>query len=817
MTSVKISALPAATALDGGEIVPIVQNGVTVGAAASLFADAAFDTSNAIACVDLAALKALTTRPEAVIVETGQAKGVWQWELASSTTADDALVVTPTSGTAGRYKRIYDGPIKGAWFGVDTGSSDNSTALGAAIAAVNVLGGVLELPSGTLTFTAKVTKTLTNKVTLRGAGSNTTILLWTNSDGGLDITFSDVNEPPRFEALSLQSSFAGGGTALKIQAPTSGGVGVQGLLPGPGIDDVTIGPSGAGYWTGGVHLLDAWYPSIRRFGYRGKVSDGALTVLPFASTFGVKYERTQALFMQDFVIFHAQTGVLQAGTTQGEGLNASIFEVVGVADGFDLTSFAGSAVAITGIHDGHINSYRFGINALHIVQAVFSNLLMIKTHVSQDNYVGMNITASFDNRITDNYFEDSQTATGTYTPIVLSNAATTGNTVSGNVFDNFLAPGFGIVLNTGVHDNIITDNITGSRGAATKIVLVDSGAGVGNVIRNNHTSLANEAVTNSSTTAQQIVGNSPISAQTLALNDTTPSVISSQNEQWVAAQNTNTTITALDDGVVGQRVTIFLDQYTGFTHNASTFVLLAGQNIANGAGNGHTITFECFTGKWVEIARSFSSSKLTVAQASTTNFSAVEIENTSTAVNTTKGVSYDFYGRDTINTRKLVGRIGVLPNDENWSGGGAGGLVFSPETGDGAVSETIRMPAVGGLLSNSPAGGIGYTTGAGGTIAQGSGSGKATTVVLNTVTGLIMMDGATLNADTTVSFTLTNSAIAATDTLILNHASGGTVGSYLLGAQAGAGSAVINVRNITPGNLTESPVIRFTVIKSVSA
>jgi hypothetical protein len=76
------------------------------------------------------------------------------------------------------------------------------------------------------------------------------------------------------------------------------------------------------------------------------------------------------------------------------------------------------------------------------------------------------------------------------------------------------------------------------------------------------------------------------------------------------------------------------------------------------------------------------------------------------------------------------------------------------------------------------------------------------------------LNAATLNANTTVSFTLTNSQIAATDVLILNHASAGTAGAYTLNAQAAAGSASINVRNITAGNLGEAIVIRFAVIKA---
>jgi hypothetical protein len=50
-----------------------------------------------------------------------------------------------------------------------------------------------------------------------------------------------------------------------------------------------------------------------------------------------------------------------------------------------------------------------------------------------------------------------------------------------------------------------------------------------------------------------------------------------------------------------------------------------------------------------------------------------------------------------------------------------------------------------------------------------------------------------------VTFTLTSSAIAATDVVFLNHVSGGTAGAYTLNAQPAAGSASINVRNVSSG------------------
>jgi len=109
----------------------------------------------------------------------------------------------------------------------------------------------------------------------------------------------------------------------------------------------------------------------------------------------------------------------------------------------------------------------------------------------------------------------------------------------------------------------------------------------------------------------------------------------------------------------------------------------------------------------------------------------------------------------------------------------------------------------------------GYATGAGGTVTQATS--KATGVTLSKSTGQITLDVAALAASTTVSFTLTNTVIEAGDILIMNHISAGTAGSYLLNAQSAAGSASINVRNISLGSLSEAIVIAFAVIKAVAA
>lgn len=121
----------------------------------------------------------------------------------------------------------------------------------------------------------------------------------------------------------------------------------------------------------------------------------------------------------------------------------------------------------------------------------------------------------------------------------------------------------------------------------------------------------------------------------------------------------------------------------------------------------------------------------------------------------------------------------------------------------------------GSLTSSSPKAGIGYATGAGGTVTQATD--KSTGVTLNTVTGNITMNNAALAGGALVQFTLTNSAIAATDMVLVQHVASGTYSAYLATATPAAGNAIINVRNITAGNLSEAIVLKFVVIKAVTS
>jgi hypothetical protein len=129
----------------------------------------------------------------------------------------------------------------------------------------------------------------------------------------------------------------------------------------------------------------------------------------------------------------------------------------------------------------------------------------------------------------------------------------------------------------------------------------------------------------------------------------------------------------------------------------------------------------------------------------------------------------------------------------------------------GIVSATGNVISTGNIFSAGN-GTVGYNAGAGGTVSQGGN--KSTGVTLNKPSGQITMQNTLLAADTSVSFTFTNSTINTNDLLLLNIVGGVvTPGCYNLDANCTTGSATVTVRNITGGGLSEAIVLRYAVIR----
>ena len=431
----------------------------------------------------------------------------------SGDTSATTVIATGTStarSLATRFATTYNVRDFGA---LGDGSTDDVAAFNAAFTACEAAtyGCEIEIPSGAFVLGSKIIKSMTKAVSIRGQGRGTTTLLWTAADGGFALTYNSQYLAPKISDLSIwTTSTSGGGTAISITmspaAATANDI-------GPEIHSVDIRGSATAtdYWTNGVTLTDVWYPVLSNFTIKGKDE----SVLPFSMTSGITITRTQVLFAHDFTMQHIEDGVLQAGTTLGEGTNLTRFEMVGVRRGVNLTSWAAGAYAIQGVQNGHINSYEYGIKTNYVVQANYSGLLLFKTHISTSNYVAIDLTNSSNARVVGNHMEDSPTATGTYTAVVLTTSS--DNVVSDNTFDYVAAASTAINISTSSAGNSVTGNTSGNRGlAGINTVVIAAGAGAGNSVRGNLSSGASGLV-NNNTAVQYISGNYPTSGATIDL------------------------------------------------------------------------------------------------------------------------------------------------------------------------------------------------------------------------------------------------------------------------------------------------------------
>lgn len=122
-----------------------------------------------------------------------------------------------------------------------------------------------------------------------------------------------------------------------------------------------------------------------------------------------------------------------------------------------------------------------------------------------------------------------------------------------------------------------------------------------------------------------------------------------------------------------------------------------------------------------------------------------------------------------------------------------------------------------GPQSTSPSLGIGYATGAGGAVTQATN--RTTGVTLNAITGQITTQATSLAAQTSAAFTVTNSAVAIGDVIVLSIQSGPT-GTKTIATvtTVAAGSFQINLFNTDAATAdTGAAIINFAVIKAVAA
>ncbi len=153
----------------------------------------------------------------------------------------------------------------------------------------------------------------------------------------------------------------------------------------------------------------------------------------------------------------------------------------------------------------------------------------------------------------------------------------------------------------------------------------------------------------------------------------------------------------------------------------------------------------------------------------------------------------------------------------------AEGLIL---TGQGSTSDVTIKNDADATVATVPTGttNLSLTAGTvtladGGTVSQGSGSGRATGVTLSTWSGQITTDDTSLAAGAEATFTVTNTNVTALDVIMVNAASGQTSGTSIPVVTAVAsGSFDITLTNLHASTAdTGEMVINFVILRGASS
>lgn len=165
-----------------------------------------------------------------------------------------------------------------------------------------------------------------------------------------------------------------------------------------------------------------------------------------------------------------------------------------------------------------------------------------------------------------------------------------------------------------------------------------------------------------------------------------------------------------------------------------------------------------------------------------------------------------------------IARVGRTWGDGNlWiENAHAGGAIYFAPVTQGSSRAAINgagLSVTGTIVATNS---IGYATGAGGAVVQATS--KSTGVTVNKPAGQITTHAGSLAANAVVTFTVSNSNVAASDTININLQSGNaTAGAYRYWVdKVSAGSFVIAVENRTAGALAEALVFTFALVKAVA-
>lgn len=142
-------------------------------------------SAGVLSVANMAALKTLNGRPTMVSLmgyytPGDGGGGNFYWVPGDTTTPDDGLVVAPTAGVPGRFKRIFTGDLHAVWFGaVEDGTTNDTAAWEAALDALPAGGGAIHIKG--LLLSDPVARSSIHSLHIKGANRDASRLVLRSS------------------------------------------------------------------------------------------------------------------------------------------------------------------------------------------------------------------------------------------------------------------------------------------------------------------------------------------------------------------------------------------------------------------------------------------------------------------------------------------------------------------------------------------------------------------------------------------------------------------------------------------------------------
>lgn len=328
---------------------------------------------------------------------------------------------------------------------VGNGSTDDTGAFNAALAAAPLTGAEIYIPAGTYKLTSTLS-VVDKSIAFRGEGQRLSILRWDAGSDGLNFQSTTTNNRTlTIKSLSFLRGGASAGAAINGSwAATSGWHGNNGLVT-TSIEDVNIASypynSGIG-WVSGIALVNATNAKIRNFAIMGADLAAGNSGIIFTG-------RSVSNYVSDGDISHFYYGI--STWNDSEAFHITDVEIIAVVSGIRLVG--GTSARGTSIQGCHVNSTGEGIATWGFSELAISNNLIYR--FGTGTWTGIHVVHGESMRITGNYMV-VLTAGGAPNGIILE-GNTVRNVVQGNITEGM---GSGIWLVSGsVSDNIISGNL----------------------------------------------------------------------------------------------------------------------------------------------------------------------------------------------------------------------------------------------------------------------------------------------------------------------------------------------------------------------